>query len=122
MKLENLYAVDDDSFENGKWLMTQAGLEVKIRSMNHPLFKAEIVKLQKPFLDLLTSKVDTTELLEKITVKGMAKTILLDWKDEEAYSFDLGVKYLTKYQEFREDISTLSANMDNFRPEKIVEK
>lgn len=122
MKLDKLYAVDEDSFENGKWLVTLNGLDVKVRSMNHPDFKKRIVELQKPYLAILTSKVDSTELLEKITIRAMAEKILLDWKDEEEYSVEKGIEYLTKYQEFNEDVSVLCSNMDNFRPEIIAEK
>ncbi len=122
MKLDKLYAVDEDSFENGKWLVTRNGLDVKVRSMNHPDFKKRVVELQKPHLAILTSKVDSTNLLEKITIRAMAEKLLLDWKDEEEYSVEKGIQYLTRYPEFNEDISVLCSNMDNYRPEIIAEK
>jgi hypothetical protein len=127
MDFEKLYGVDVDAVENGKWMVTQEGFDVKIAKLGNPAFNAEVVRLQKPHLSLLRSSANTDELIDKIAVRAMAKTILLDWKAESngvaiEYTPELGYDYMMKSPDFKEDVSTLSAARDNFKPEHIAEK
>jgi len=121
-QFEKLYSVDENAAEKGKWLTTQAGMEVMVAKLGNKDFTAEVVRLQKPFLALLRSKADTSELINKITVEAMAKTILMDWKTEVPYSWEDGKAMMLKYPDFREDVSILSAERDNFKPEEVAEK
>ncbi|RLC88521.1 MAG: hypothetical protein DRJ03_02620 [Chloroflexi bacterium] len=127
MDFDKAYAVDDDAVINGKWMVTKAGFDVKVAKLNNPAFKAEVVRLQKPHLALLRSTADTEDLVNDITTKAMAKTILLDWKAESKgkevpYTPELGYEYMTKSSDFREDISVLSVDRENYKPEDVVEK
>jgi hypothetical protein len=127
MDLEKLYEVDEKAAHDGKWLMTKQGLDVKVAKLGNPAFKAEVNRLQKPHLVRLRSNMDNTDLIDKITVEAMSKTILLDWKAESSgepvpYTPELGLQYMLKFPDFREDVSELSVTRDNFRPEDTAEK
>ena len=82
MDFEKAYAVDGDAAVNGKWMVTKAGFDVKVAKLGNPAFALEVTRLQKPHLALLRSSIDTDDLIDKITVRAMSTTILLDWKAE----------------------------------------
>lgn len=127
MDFEKAYAVDQKAADEGKWLVTAEGIPVKVAKVGNPNFKAEVARLQKPHLAVLRSSVDSSEIIDKITVRAMSKTILLDWKAESKgkkipYTPELGFQYMTKFPDFREDISVLSISRENFKPEEVAEK
>lgn len=127
MDFEKAYAVDKDAAENGKWMVTREGFEVKIAKVGNAAFNAEVQRLQKPHIAILRSRADNTKLISEITIKAMAKAILLDWKAESKgvdvpYTVELGVQYMTKYPDFKEDVSDLSTTRESFRPEDVAEK
>ena len=127
MDLSKAYAVDKEAALEGKWLVTRAGFKVKIAKAGNQNFMNEVIKLQKPVLGLLRSSMDSSDLLTDITAEAMAKAILLDWEAENEgkslpYSWEVGKAALLEYEDFREDISALSDNRNNFKPEEVAEK
>lgn len=127
MDIDKAYAQDKNAAEKGKWLVTREGFDVKVAKLGNPAFIAEVTRLQKPFAALLNSSVDTSDIIKDITTKAMAKTILLDWKAESGgkaipYTKELGEQYMTKYSDFREDVSDLSASRINFKPGDVTGK
>lgn len=125
--LSDKYAVDKDAAENGKWFTTESGMRVKVAKLGNPNYKAEIMRLQKPVLEQLR-RGDVDSLSNEITKKAMSKFILMDWENEDengapiAYTSKLGLEALTEYEDFLEDISTLSCVRRNFSPEDIGKK
>ena len=127
MDFKKAYAVDDSAAEEGKWLVTREGFDVKVAKLGNTKFNNEVRRLQKPHLAVLRSSADSSKLLDKITIAAMAKTILLDWKAESdgqpiSYTTELGEQYMTEYPDFKEDISALAASRSNFKPEEVAEK
>jgi len=127
MDFKKAYAVDSDAAEEGKWLVTREGFDVKVAKLGNAKFKAEVQRLQKPHLAVLRSSSDSSKLVNSITIKAMARTILLDWKAESdgvtiEYTPELGEEYMTKYTDFKEDVSALSTSRSNFKPSDISEK
>jgi hypothetical protein len=127
MDLHKLYSVDEKAANEGKWLVTKEGLDVKVAKLGNPAFVAEVARLQKPHVVRLRSNMDNTELLNEITIKAMAKTILLDWKAESdgepvPYTPELGYQYMVMFPDFREDVSDLSVSRNNFKPEDVAGK
>jgi len=127
MDINKAYAVDEAAAEDGKWMVTKEGFDVKVAKLGNPKFVAEVSRLQKPHLAVLRSSADSSVLVDRITVTAMARTILLDWKAESngedvPYTSELGEEYLTKYPDFKEDVSSLSSIRSNFKPEDVSEK
>lgn len=128
MDLMKAYAVDKTAAEEGKWLVTSEGVEVKVAKLGNPAFTAEVTRLQKPHLALLRSNSpEAVKMNKKITIEAMAKTILIDWKVESdgepvLYTTEVGVDALTELHEFYGDVSDLSASRANFKPEDISGK
>jgi hypothetical protein len=127
MDLDKLYALDEEAANDGKWFITKQGLDVKVAKIGNPSFVAEVVRLQKPHIVRLRSNMDNTAIINEITTKAMAKAVLIDWKAESngvpvPYTPELGLQYMLKFPDFREDVSDLSVSRENFRPEEIAEK
>jgi len=127
MDFQEAYAEDKNAATKGKWMVTQAGFDVKVAKMGNPVYMAELTRLQKPHLAALRSSADTSELLDSIIIQAMSTHILFDWKAESngkpiKYTPKLGAQYLTEYPEFREDISELALSRANFKPEVIGKK
>ena len=128
MDLKKAYAVDKTAAEEGKWMVTQEGMDVKVAKLGCPAFVAEVTRLQKPHLALLRSNSPEAEKLNKeITIKAMAKTILFDWKAESdgqpvPYTYELGVEAFKEFDEFYADVSLLSASRNNFKTEDVSGK
>lgn len=126
MDLVKTFGVDRKAAECGKWFPLAEDGSVKVARLNNAAFKAEAVRLQKPHLaQLRVSRVDNVELLDRITIAATAKTILLDWKDITIngevvpYSVEKAIELLTDYPDFREAISLLAVERENFTPEDI---
>jgi len=127
MDFKKAYGVDAKAADDGKWMVTKEGFDVKVAKLGNPKFKAEVTRLQLPHLAMLRSTADSTELQDKITLEAMAKTILLDWKAESdgknvKYTWELGLEYMVASPDFREDVSELSVTRSNFKAEDIGEK
>lgn len=127
MEIFDLYAVDTEAANNGRWFTTRQGARVKVAKLGNPNFTAEVVRLQRPHIHLIRSKADTTELITDITIEAMSKTILVDWEatsngEPLPYTPKLGQELMRKSPDFQEDVSLLSSNVDNFKPEEIAEK
>jgi len=128
MDIGKTFGIDKDAAENGKWFDLEDGGSVRVAKLGCLAFKTEVQRLQKPFLAILNSSMDSSEILDKITTDAMAKTILLDWKDITMdgetlpYSTDKAKELLREYPDFREIVSALSAERRHFQPKDIVEK
>ncbi len=120
MDLSKSFGQDKQAAEGGKWFDLEHGGRAKVAKMGCPAFKTEVQRLQKPHLAVLRSGLDNTELIDKITVIAMAKTILTGWDginlDGEplAYTQENAEKILKDFPDFREVISALSAERRNF--------
>lgn len=129
MDFRQQFGFDKELAEKGKWHDLPGGGRVCVAKLGNPLYKAEIVRLQKPYLAMLRSdKVDNTALIDTITIKAMAKTILTGFTDiildgeELEYSFENAVYLLTEFPDFREIISELSLSSMHFQAEEIAGK
>ena len=120
MDLRTTFYQEPELVEKGVWFNLQDQGRVKVASMNSPLFKAEVIRLQKPHLNLLRSDADSSDLLNSITIEATAKTLLLDWKEIEVdgkeieYSVEKAIELLTDFPMFREKISALSSTDSNY--------
>ncbi len=128
MDLQKSFGVDKEAAENGRWFRLEDGGSVRVARMTSPAYRAEIVRLSKPHLAILNSSMDTTELLDEITIAAMSRKILLDWKDINldgkaiVYSSDKALEIMTLFPDFREVVSALSVERRNFVPKDVAEK
>ncbi len=128
MDMNKSFGVDKNAAEDGKWFDLENGGRVKVAKLSCLAFKTEVVKLQKPHLALLQSSMDSTKILNDITITAMSRTILLDWSDINMdgepfeFSVDNAKQLLTDFPDFTEVISSLATERRNFMPEDLAGK
>jgi hypothetical protein len=116
MDIKKAFGIDKDGANNGKWFDMPEGARVKVAKLGNPRFVAEVQRLQKPHITLLRSNLDTSDLVNEITIKAMARTIVLDWEgfeldgEEFPYSVENAENLLENFQPFKEFVSKISAD------------
>jgi len=128
MDLRKSFGVNADQAENGKWFDLEDGGSVKVAKFGNPKWVAELVRLRKPHLATIRTGTLSDEVTTDITVKAMAKGILLDWKnisidgEEFHHSLENAEKILHEYPEFREAIAQIASDRKSFSVEDIAGK
>jgi len=128
MDLKKSFGVNSEQVENGKWFDLEDGGAVKVAKYGNSKWLAELVRLRKPHLATIRTGALSDEVTTEITVKAMAKGILLDWKnisidgEEFHYSRENAEKILLEYPEFREAIAQIASERKSFALEDIAEK
>jgi hypothetical protein len=127
MDLQKTFATDRRKEQEGVW--KQIGdAEVKIARANNPKYRAALAKYIKEFVPAGMKTQTDDPNLEKATIYAMADAILLDWKGIAVKgevlepSVENARRILTEYPDFREVISQIALDADNFRPDEVAEK
>ncbi len=128
MDFANEYQLNDSAIKEGVWKTLPSGLRVKVASIRNPRYEAEIIRLKR--LYSTEHNLTDPETIKKITCQAMAKEILIDWKGAEdsktgkevPYSRETAEQMLNKYTIFREQVSVVAANDNNYKPEIIAGK
>jgi len=104
------------------------GGKVKIAKLGNPRFVAEVQRLQKPHLTMLRSGLDCSKIVDEITIKAMAKAIVLDWEGFELdgetfqYNQENAEMILREFSPLREFVSQVSSENNSFQLEDVVKK
>jgi hypothetical protein len=113
-KLENEGRIIKNE-EDGSWL--------KIARFGNKAHAELTRELMRPHRAAARAGTLSDAVLQRVTIKAMAATILLDWGGYEdegkpiAYTRENAELMLTKYKDFREDVSRLSRDMAIFQEE-----
>lgn len=125
MDFKKQFAVDKEAAEKGKWFPLADEGQVRVARLGNAAFKAEVLRLKKPHTHALRhgGGQAIVDLLNDITCKAMARTILVDWANikmdgvDIPYSQEKAYELLRDYPDFQETISVLAVERDNFSPE-----
>jgi len=125
MNIDDLFSVDKEAFEDGKWFDLGPDSKIKMRSFKSPKAKAARTRLELPYKSLLrTGKELPEDISEDIATKQMAEAIIVDWKglstDEgplPKYSADYAYKFLSEKTEFRDYLAQILFDSDAFKSE-----
>lgn len=108
----------------GVWKNFTPDARVKVARFNNPKYRVALAKALKPYQGFI--KVDPIvkeQLMEKITTQVMAETILLDWEnftidgEKIEYSVENATLVLSQFHDFREQVSNIAIEMDNYKDE-----
>lgn len=118
------FATNKTAEVEGVWQEIGLGAEVLLARAGNPKYTDYIRQLAKPYRTRLRRREIPEDIAERITVKALAKFVLLDWKgikddsDEEIpYSVEKAEDFLTNYPDFRELISVCADDMSLFQTE-----
>jgi hypothetical protein len=120
------FATDKRKEENGVWKKLSGSSKALVARANNPKYRAAVVKYQKEFCGPASDFFSPE--YEKAIIYAMAEAILLGWEnisikgDIIEYSVKNAIKVLIDYPDFREVISSISLEADNYRPEDIAKK
>jgi hypothetical protein len=127
MDLQATFATDKKKEQDGVW-KNLGDARVKIARANNPKYRTALTKYIKQFVPAGIQPKPDDPNIEKATVYAMAEAILLDWENLAIkgeileVSVEQAIGILTDYPDFREVISQLAIDVDNFRPDEIAEK
>lgn len=122
--LETLFATAEEEAELGKWFKFGKDVEVKIRRYNSKKSKStrEFVNAEYGTANVRRLSSDDEEALN---VKHIAIGIIADWKgvkdaqgNEVPYSKEAAILALTKLPEFRDQVVTISLELNNYLESK----
>lgn len=126
------FATDKTAEVEGVWQEIGLGAEVKVARAGNPKYTEYLRELSKPYRARLRRRDIPQDIAEAITIKALAKYVLLDWKgitdddeNEIPYSVEVAEQYLREYDDFRELISILADDMTLFQiqsDEEVVEE
>ena len=127
MDLQTTFATDKRKEQEGVW-KSIGDARVKVARANNPKYRAALTKYVKQFVPAGIQPKPDDPNIEKATVYAMAEAILLDWENIAIKgqlldaTFENAVRILTDYPDFREVVSQIAVDVDNFRPEEVAEK
>ena len=126
------FATNKTAEVEGVWQEVGLGAELKIARAGNPKYTEYLRQLAKPYRARLRRRDIPEDIAEAITIKALAKHVLLDWKgieDEHGelipYSVEKAENLLKEYPDFRELVAVLSDDMTLFQiesDEEVVEE
>lgn len=121
----NQYRTSEDLENNGVWKDLGNGARIKIARLGNAEFNKMFSELVAPYAE--TGAKVPPEVQKDISVKCLARTVLLGWEgvydgdDPVDYSYDNAVRVLTELKDFRELVIRLAGDMDAFKEKKDKE-
>lgn len=119
-----LFGTDRDAEEAGKWFDIGPETKIKVRRFKSQHATRVREALEKPYERMRKAGVLPKEIMEKVLHKTICQSIIADWKgvfgpegEEIPFSAEAADELLTALPEFRDEITTISLSMDNFRAE-----
>lgn len=123
MDLEKTYGTDKDLEKNGVWVEIDDGAQILVARTDNPRYRDMLRAELKPHKKKIQRGTLSQEFQEKLLMKVVAHTVLLDWKgitvkDKAVkYSPEKALELLEEYPDFREDVMEAANTMETFRRE-----
>lgn len=121
-------SVDEVKQEEGIW-KSYGGAQFLIAYARNNQFVKTLNRLRKPYQKQIDKGTLDTKIADGIYCESMASGLLLDWKDvyddtgdKIAYSKEIAKAALMNDPDFREFISEVSTELENYRKEDIEDK
>lgn len=123
MDLKKEYGTDEKKEIEGVWFTDEFGGETSclIARIGNKNYQKLFDRLSKPHRRALRKGNIDNELAEKILIKTMSQTILLDWKNMKEdgkpvkYSNQEAYRIMLQYRDFRDIVSDLANEMEAYR-------
>ena len=118
MKIGKAFGTNERLEQDGVWVDLGDGGSVKVARAGNKANRKLLKRLVGPHKAALRSDRLPDDVLEKLTIECMARTILLDWRGIEEddgknveYSVENAIRLLTAYKDFRDQIAASSADL-----------
>lgn len=116
------FTTDKNKEEHGVWVKGPDGVEYLIARLGNPRAQKLAERLMRPHRSAQRKGSLDPKVVEAITRKVMAETILLDWRGlDTPYSSELGERLFEKLPDFSEFIADYAGQMKLFQEEEEEE-
>lgn len=119
------YDEETPTLDTGVWKEFE-GSKFLIAHISNMKFQRALARLQQPHKRKIEQGTIDPQVNKQIVAKAMAEGLLLDWKDvknkegaQTPYSTKAAEVALMKKPEFRDFVSDVSMNLEQFREEEI---
>jgi len=124
MDIKKEYSTDSKKEVEGVWVDMDNKTKVLIARVGSKENMRLLRELQKPHTRAINNNSLSTDVLVKMMIELIARTILLGWEgmeeggDEVPYSYENAKRLLTEYKDFRDNVSAYSNDMTLFRKQE----
>ena len=121
--IKQMFGVNKNLEISGVWQDIGDGVSVKVARTGNSEYQKVFEKISKPHKRAIRRGTLNNDVAEKLLIKVMAKTILLDWKGleedgmEVPFSDEAALRILTDYKDLRDYISDISNDIEVFKQE-----
>ena len=121
MDLKKDFATDKNLENEGIWEDLGGGARIKVARSGNENYTKRFSELMKPHRRAIKRNTMSDKKAEKILIKVLAETILVDWEGimedgvEIAYSVENAIRILTEYKDFRDIVIDVSEAMENYK-------
>lgn len=121
----NSLRTNEDKENQGVWRDLGNGAKLLLARLGNAEFSKMFAELTQPYAETGTKV--PVEVQKDISVKCLARTVLLGWEgiydgeDELEYSYDNAVRVLTEVKDFRELVMKLAGDLDAYKDKKDEE-
>lgn len=125
--LKKLYGTDKEKENNGVWQDFGDGIKMRIARVGNENYKKLFQRLSKPHRKAIRGGRLSEEVAEKLMIKCLAETVLLDWENVEVdgellpYSKDNAFRVLTDFRDVKESVEDYANDMEIFLQEQREE-
>ena len=125
--VRKIFGTDKQAEIEGKWNDIGDDIKLLIARIGNPEYQKAFQKISKPHRRAIRRGTLNDEVAEKLLVKAMAQTILLDWEGLEEdgvpvpYSTDNAIRILMEYKDLRDYVSDIANEMEGYRADEDEE-
>jgi len=125
--VKKLFGTDSKKEQEGVVHEMGDGLKIKIARIGNPNYQKRFQVLSKPHRRALRRGTLSDEVAEKLLVKCLAETIVLDWEGLEEqgkpipYSTENAIRILTDYPELRNYVNDIANELEGYQAEEDEE-
>lgn len=125
--IKKMFGVNKNLEISGVWQDIGDGVSVKVARMGNPEYQKDFERVSKPHRRAIRRGTLNNEVAEKLLIKVMARTILLDWKGLEEdgvavpFNNENALRILTEYKDLRDYVSDIANDIEVFKQEEDEE-
>lgn len=130
MNFHDRFSSSKEAKEDGTWVDLGGEVKIKVRALDSVVSRAFRKKIEEPLQPLIRANngsLPDDKALE-IMIKQLAGAVLVDWKgvtneanENVPFTTETAEKYLTKYEDFRQEIATIVTSRETWKKQVRLE-
>lgn len=127
MDIKKEYGTSKELEKEGVWIEVGEDAKIRVCRANNKKYMKEIEKLSRPYKKQIRRGTISGEKFDSIVIEASAKFILVDWEGIKEdgvtvdYTPEQSLRLLTDFPDFREVVSEIAMDFNNFKEEETKE-